>query len=289
MEWCHEHESLLKDWAEKARYYSWMHHKAGRYLSRINNSISIPVIIISTATASANFTMVGNTEANDTLRFYFPLAVGVANVVTTILSALNKFLKCEELGTQHMVSHGNFSKLMRNICMDLSIPPEHRRNPLDACTVYRTEFDRLVAEAPTIPTKVIQMFNMTFPYGKNKPEIANEFSKISIYGRNTDLQQRENMYRKIRNFYKWASERKNLLPHRDSVDASTYRKFYGRASRASDDGYKRRSSSNSFEKQDSIDEHTIEMAVKTPNALEVNLKSSPAHYDSDLVCRSPTI
>jgi hypothetical protein len=230
--------------------------------------------------------MVGNTEANDTLRFYFPLAVGVANVVTTILSALNKFLKCEELGTQHMVSHGNFSKLMRNICMDLSIPPEHRRNPLDACTVYRTEFDRLVAEAPTIPTKVIQMFNMTFPHGKNKPEIANEFSKISIYGRNTDLQQRENMYRKIRNFYKWASERKNLLPHRDSVDASTYYKRYYRDSKESDNG---RPSSNSFEKQRAIDEHAIEMDVSTPNRLQINLKSSPAHYDNDLVCRSPTI
>ena len=204
-QWFPEHENLLKDWGEKTRYYSWMHNKTGEYYSQLNNSLSIPMIILTTATASANFTMAGNTSMAEEHNVVIPVVTGIASVIAAILSGLTKFLQCAELSTRHEDCHLNFNKLTRNICLELSLPPIQRREPYDACHVFRTEYDRLMTESPSIPTFIIKKFNTKFPMVNNKPEIASEFGKIPIYGRGKTMLDNEERFRKIRTFYKWLS------------------------------------------------------------------------------------
>ena len=44
--WLDEHENVLRDWAEKVRFYAWMHFRAAGYFSNLNNALSLPKFIL---------------------------------------------------------------------------------------------------------------------------------------------------------------------------------------------------------------------------------------------------
>jgi len=204
MSWENEQENLLKDWAEKARYYAWMHHQSHHYYNSLTNRLTIPLIVISTITSSLNFTMVGyENEKNDIVGIGFPLSMGFLSMVTAVLSASLKTFKTTELATEHFTMYKHFNSLFRNITLDLSLPSIQRKAPQEACNMYRYDFDRLINESPTIPPHIVKQFNSEFPYVRNKPEITNDFGKIIIYGRNRTLKCTETAFKKIRNFYKY--------------------------------------------------------------------------------------
>lgn len=202
--WETEQENLLKDWAEKARYYAWMHHKSHLYYTLLTNRITVPLVVISTITSSANFTMVGFEHTkNGYLSIVFPLTMGVMSMIAAILSTGLKTFRTTEMATEHFAMYKHYNSLFRNITLDLSLPPDQRKPPQEMCNVYRYDFDRLINESPTIPGHVVEDFNRQFPCAKNKPEITNDFGKIIIYGRNQMLACSETMLRKIRSFYKY--------------------------------------------------------------------------------------
>jgi hypothetical protein len=204
MSWEPEQENLLKDWAEKARYYAWMHHESHHYYTTLTNRLTIPMVVISTITSSANFTMVGY-EPNGTsmVSIVFPLAMGILSMATAVLSASLKTFKTTEMATEHFAMYKHFNSLFRNITLDLSLPSTQRKPPQEMCNVYRYDFDRLINESPTIPNEIVAKFNKDFPLVKNKPEITNDFSKIVIHGRSKMLACSEETFRKIRHFYKY--------------------------------------------------------------------------------------
>ena len=183
MEWCDEHEDLLKEWAEKARFYSWLHHATSAEYGKLNNMLTIPMMILSIIDGSANFTMVGKTSNSFLYITIFPIMLGSFSIITAVLSAMTKYLKTAELTEKHELFYRQFNVLVRNITQELSIPPDQRKVPSEALNMNRYEFDRLENEAPRIPEHVVAEFNKRFPYKKNKPEIANAFSKIRIHGR----------------------------------------------------------------------------------------------------------
>ena len=55
--WTKEQESLLAEWAEKSSCYRWLHGRAEKKYRRSNYAFTIPVIIMSTLTGTANFAM----------------------------------------------------------------------------------------------------------------------------------------------------------------------------------------------------------------------------------------
>ena len=203
MQWCEEHENLLKEWAEKARFYSWMHHKTSAKYNKLNNMMTIPMIIVSIVNGSINFTLVGNNSSSKTVTLIIPLLVGTLNIVTAVLSSLTKFFKTAEMVEKHEMFHRQFNILVRNISLELSLPPSQRKPPTESLNLSRYDLDRLVNEAPRIPAAVILEFNKQFPYKQNKPEIANFFNKINIHGRNKIREQNADRFMRIRTFYKW--------------------------------------------------------------------------------------
>jgi hypothetical protein len=209
--WVIEQELLLKDWAEKARYYSWMHNKAGNLYIKRNNNITIPLIIISTVSGSANFSMVGvQTPYHWLYTVAFPLTMGILSITAAILSAMAKYLRTAELSENHQEFHKKFNSLFRNISLELSLPANQRKSPAEICNLHRFEFDRLVSEAPNIPEVIINKFNSKFPFVNNKPEITHSFDKVVIYGRNQALRTNYEKLLTIRNFYKFVYSTKLL-------------------------------------------------------------------------------
>jgi hypothetical protein len=208
-EWVEEQENLLKNWAEKSRYYSWMHHKTSTYYSRVHNTLSFPLIIISTICGSANFMMVGNKQSSLFYTTICPLSIGILSMFTAILSALSKYMKAAELSEEHIQCYKQYNKLSRNICMELSIPNTQRKASFEMCNEFRYNFDRLMSDSPQIPEHIIFDFNKKFPYVKNKPEISSNFEKIIIYGRNKKLKEKENTFRTKKFFNQWRNFENN--------------------------------------------------------------------------------
>ena len=55
VEWNEHHEKILIDWADKATCYKWLHEKSQYEFAKKSRWFTIPVIIMSTLTGTANF------------------------------------------------------------------------------------------------------------------------------------------------------------------------------------------------------------------------------------------
>ena len=94
LEWSPQHESILIEWADKAMCYRWLHSKANIMYSTLNAWYTIPVIIISTLTGTANFA-----QARVPLEYqsYFAMLIGGFNILDGIITTIQQFLKITQL------------------------------------------------------------------------------------------------------------------------------------------------------------------------------------------------
>ena len=80
----------MVDWADKATCYKWLHEKTHREFARKNRWFTIPVIIMSTLTGTANF---AQERVPIDYRGYFSMIVGGVNIIAGIVTTIQNFLK----------------------------------------------------------------------------------------------------------------------------------------------------------------------------------------------------
>lgn len=163
-EWRDEHERILVEWADKAMCYRWLHGKSHQMYSKKNAWYTIPVIIMSTLTGTANFAA---ERVPETYRGYFSMGVGGVNIVAGIITTVQQFLKVGELNEAHRVSSIAWDKFYRNIKVELAKSRQERMHVSHMLKMCKEEFDRLMETCPTIDEKIILQFNKTFPSTKN--------------------------------------------------------------------------------------------------------------------------
>lgn len=158
-EWDKEEETLLKDWAEKAVCYNWLHTKAYKKYSIINARATIPVIILSTLTGTANF-------AQERIPVdYVPLyvmIVGSLNIVAGIITTIAQYFKISEINEGHRIAALSWDKFSRNIRIQLSQKPRNREASGVLMKYAKDEFDRLMEISPDIPDEIVSLFKNTF-------------------------------------------------------------------------------------------------------------------------------
>ena len=101
------------------------------------------------------------------------------NVVAGILTSISKFNNSSRMMESHSVMCVQYSKFYRNIDMELSLETKYREDVLEFVNKVRLEYDRLLDDAPDIPSHTIEAFNETFPDKENKPDVCNGLSIIS--------------------------------------------------------------------------------------------------------------
>ena len=187
--WTKDHEKILIDWADKAMCYRWLHAQSHAKLSIINTYFTIPVIIMSTLTGTANFAA---ERVPEEYRSYFSMAVGGVNILAGIITTIQQFLKISELNESHRISSISWDKFYRKIRVELAKPPAERQNSYDFLKSCTEEFDRLMETSPDITKPVIMMFEKTFngPHlteeqremfkALKKPEICNSLESIQF-------------------------------------------------------------------------------------------------------------
>lgn len=178
--WKSEEEQILREWADKAQCYRWLHAKSHEKYRFKHALFTIPVIIISTITGTANFAQervpVDYTNA-------FVMSVGGLNILAGIISTVAQFLKIAELNESHRVASIAWGKFNRRIKVELARHPDDRPPVFDFMKASKEEYDRLLETSPSVSNDIIKLFKIEFKGSKDLilPEICGEMQTTSIF------------------------------------------------------------------------------------------------------------
>lgn len=184
VEWSEDHENILVDWADKALCYKWLHNKAHVAYSTKNTWFTIPVIIMSTLTGTANF-------AQDRIPPEYlnaaTMGIGAVNLIAGILTTIQQFLKITELNESHRVSSIAWGKFYRNVKIEISKSPSERTPVVQLLKHSKEEFDRLIETSPSLSDKVVKEFINTFSGGE-----------LTINGEESQLNKKQLNYKQLK-------------------------------------------------------------------------------------------
>lgn len=170
--WTAAQESILVEWSDKAASYRWLHEGAERYYQRMNNWLTIPVIVVSTAAGTANFGVTSLVPPYSSAAAY---VIGCATLVAGLVTTLAKFLRVGEKLEAHHSASMSWGKLNRLISVELSLRRDQRVQCQDFVKIARAEVDRLIEMSPMIPEPILEQFRTEFADNMllKKPEICN--------------------------------------------------------------------------------------------------------------------
>jgi hypothetical protein len=157
--WTNEHEMVLAEWGDKAMCYKWLHAKSHGKYRQLNTWYTIPVIIMSTLTGTANF---AQDKIPESFRGYATMIIGGVNILAGIITTIQQFLKITELNEGHRVSSIVWDKFYRKIKVELSKHRDERTEVKDFFKSATEEYDRLMETSPVIDKSIIELFNRTF-------------------------------------------------------------------------------------------------------------------------------
>ena len=169
--WHPQQEKILKAWGEAAACYRYMHYQAYCSYKNLSMKFTIPLIIVSTITGTANF---AQETFPPTVQPFVPSAIGGLNLITAIATTIMQFLKINELMEGHRVASVQYGKISRTIRLELTLPLSERTlNGTVMIENMRAEYDRLIEQSPNVPKKMIDAFEREFPDDNAffKPEI----------------------------------------------------------------------------------------------------------------------
>ena len=169
--WHPQQEKILKAWGEAAACYRYMHYQAYCSYKKLSMKFTIPLIIVSTVTGTANF---AQETFPPSVQPFVPSAIGGLNLITAIATTIMQFLKINELMEGHRVASVQYGKISRTIRLELTLPLSERTlNGTNMIENMRSEYDRLIEQSPNVPKKMIDAFEREFPDDNAffKPEI----------------------------------------------------------------------------------------------------------------------
>ena len=184
--WNDQHENILRQWGEAAGCYRFMNHRAYLMYKTLSIRFTLPVIILSTITGTANF-------AQSTLPLSIqpaaPSVIGGLNLIAGLIATVMQFLKINELMENHRTAALSYGLLSRNIRLTLALPREERKKDgLKFVEECKAEYDRLIEQSPAVPINIIKDFETMYKDDEIdfvKPEIL-DVRPIGILTANTE-------------------------------------------------------------------------------------------------------
>ena len=169
-EWYKAQENILRVWGEAAACYRFMNYRAFLMYKKSSMSFTLPVIILSTITGTANF---AQEQFPESIRPMVPSIIGGMNLIAGLIATIMQFLKINELMESHRVASQSYGKLSRTIRLELALPlSERSMDGRDMVDLMRAEYDRLIEQSQPIPTPILDEFEKEFKNSKIfKPEI----------------------------------------------------------------------------------------------------------------------
>jgi len=168
--------NLLRSWRDKAGGWRWLHYHSMNLYKKINSRFTYSSIVLSTLAGAGGFSTAGNSgQKQDTVegmvQFYMGYVIGATNVIIGLINSFQRFGKAAEKTELHGSAAMQYAMLYRLLETEINLTDEHRRN--DLVSTVRQEMDRLLAQSPSIPQKIVNEYNATFPGMINKPDVCN--------------------------------------------------------------------------------------------------------------------
>lgn len=188
--WEMHHDAIFVDWADKASCYKWLHDKSYLKYSNKRNMFTIPVIIMSTLTGTANFALERFPEEYQDI---CSIVIGSVNIFAGIITTVGQFLKLNELTESHRSASVAWDKFHRSIRIELIKAPEERPDVNYFLKTSRDEFDRLMETCPGIDKNILEMFKKQLTTGIDKQDVIrknknfNKLIKPEIFNEITTL------------------------------------------------------------------------------------------------------
>ncbi len=150
----------------------------------LNAWYTIPVIVISTLTGTANF---AQERVPPNYQYIFVMVVGGFNILAGIITTIQQFLKITQLNESHRVSAIAWDKFYRNVKIELAKHPTERLHVSQMIKMCKEEFDRLMETSPSIPDKIVRLFKSSMTKAETvglpkiiKPEICDELVSTEL-------------------------------------------------------------------------------------------------------------
>ena len=197
--WGPEHERVLAEWADKANCYNWLHTKCHEKFHELHIWYTVPVIVMSTLTGTANF---AQSKIPESFQGYATMIIGAVNITAGIITTVQQFLKINELNEGHRVASIAWDKFYRRIKVELSKKPVERPKVVDFFKSASDEYDRLMETSPSIEPDILKRFEKTFARvfkdGFEKPEICNSLISVkSIIYKKSDEEKKEKIFKEL--------------------------------------------------------------------------------------------
>lgn len=179
--WSNQLEDLIAKEGEKCRGLAWLHQRAETTISKKNNAIQIPVIVLSTlcGTASVSSTSLFG-EANAQIA---SIVIGFVSITVGVLNTIQSYFAFSRKAEAHRIAHLHYSKLFSWIAVELALPREERLEPEVMLKQLREQMERLAETTPTLPESIIREFNNNFKKYEDvaKPMETNGLQKIVVF------------------------------------------------------------------------------------------------------------
>jgi hypothetical protein len=182
--WTPEQERLMAEWADIAGCYKWLNDRAEKIYTRSNMMITIPVIILSTLTGTANFAVSSFIpEGSEGLKKYVSAGIGGISIFAGILTTLGNFFQYAQKSEAHRVASIAWGKFQRQVTVELAIHPDERIEAMDFLKICRQDLDRLIEQSPPIPDPVVVAFEKEFKGIPNLkvPDICHGIEHTRVY------------------------------------------------------------------------------------------------------------
>ncbi len=177
--WNTRHEVVLKEWAEQAVCFQKMHEQSHRKYARQNIQLTLPVIVMSTITGTANFSLASFSAE---WRKNLPILIGAINITAGMITTIAQYLRVSEKSEGHRVAALAYGKMARNVGSELNLPRAERSSGgLPLVRACRNEMDRLEEQSPDIGADIVRQFEKM--HGKvqmARPSIIN-IHPVNIY------------------------------------------------------------------------------------------------------------
>ena len=151
-------------------------------LPEIQYYYTIPVIIMSTLTGTANFATNSIVSTEEQAKFV-TFGIGAISLIAGIISTVANFLRYAQGSEAHRVAAISWGKFQRFISIELSLHPNERMDAMSFLKMGRIELDRLIEQSPPIPMRTVDEFHVAFREKKDirRPEIAGGIEHTRIF------------------------------------------------------------------------------------------------------------
>ena len=154
MDWNNSLEELLESLADESKCRAKLHSQLYESFARRHTYLNLPIIVLSTICASANFFSGYLKDA--TIERYVIISAGFVNIITSALSSVGTYLKLGANSESHRLAQLAWQKFYNEIIFNLSLTENYRENGTDLLHTINAQYNRLFEISPALDSGIIK-------------------------------------------------------------------------------------------------------------------------------------